>query len=198
MYFSSVWTQTRPPSSILMTTAGDFSFSSKGMFSEYYFLPTWTLGNPLLIYQRCSPCLLTIWDSVVGTLLTMICYRTELPSEGTQYSIVGYMTVYEYYAYSRQVPINNNYKLIINSGNETSRKSQTVMNLKLSCNFCRRTWSGPGSARCWSCPPSRGRDWGPGCSIPSTGVYTVCRPRTVLSFFHVPNVCDELEGLYNV
>jgi len=28
--------------------------------------------------------------------------RTELPGEGTRYGIVGYMTVYEYYAYGRQ------------------------------------------------------------------------------------------------
>jgi hypothetical protein len=27
-----------------------------------------------------------------------------VPGEGTRYSIVGYVTVYEYYAYSRQVP----------------------------------------------------------------------------------------------
>ncbi len=60
-------------------------------------------------------------------LQILVCYRTELPSEGAQYSIVGYMTVYEYYAYSRQVPITNNCNLSFDSGNETSRKSQTVM-----------------------------------------------------------------------
>ncbi len=86
-FFCLPWTQTRPPSSTLMTTAGDFSFSSKGKFSKFSFLNflvldrSWHIhytvylnlgshGNKdilLLIYQRCRPCLLTIWDTAYGT-----------------------------------------------------------------------------------------------------------------------------------